>query len=509
MKIVLTVLIPLFAIGVFIDGKETSNVELESVMEGDSVTLKSGVTHLQTDDEIEWRFNGNRIAKIKRDSIKISAPETFGDRLNLDNQTGDLKISNIKKTDSGQYKLKVSTTRGSPEMTFTVNVLPAGAVMKVTLMKGDLVTLLADPTDMQGCDVIKWRFRHQNSLVAEIDRKTGIISTSDGRFRDGLQLDNQTGSLTIKNIGTNHSGIYEVDISSNISSYTIHRIQSFNVTVMAHVKPVSVMEGDSVTLHTGLTEVQTEDQILWKFGDEVIARLNNRCSNKWNNICLKPQTGDLNISSIRRIQHGDYKVEINTRRMILNRTYNMNITDAVKPLSVKEGDPVTLQAVIEIQNDDLIQWMFENTLIAEIDKASKKKKTYDDQVERFRDRLNIQTGSLIITNTKTADSGPYELKIHNNRYTINQTISVTVTGSDDHKGSGLSPGAAAPIAVVVVGILAAVVVAAVVIYFCRKISTLQRCMAENGQNHKKQDTDDPNENAKLANNPETENSSSL
>ncbi len=39
------------------------------------------------------------------------------------------------------------------------------------------------------------------------------------------------------------------------------------------MKSVSVLERDSVTLRTGLTEIQRDDEILWKFGDQDIARL--------------------------------------------------------------------------------------------------------------------------------------------------------------------------------------------------------------------------------------------
>ncbi len=70
-------------------------------MEGDSVTLKSGVTDVHINDIIEWRFNGNSIDKS-------------GDTLQLDSQTRDLKISNIRTTDSGLYKVKISSPRGSP-----------------------------------------------------------------------------------------------------------------------------------------------------------------------------------------------------------------------------------------------------------------------------------------------------------------------------------------------------------------------------------------------------------
>ncbi len=88
----------------FVDGKEASNV---SVMEGDSVTLKSGVTDVKTVDDIEWRFNGKRIDK-------------FVDRLQRVIQTGDLKISNIRTKDSGLYKVKISSPTGSSEMEFNV-----------------------------------------------------------------------------------------------------------------------------------------------------------------------------------------------------------------------------------------------------------------------------------------------------------------------------------------------------------------------------------------------------
>uniref|UniRef100_A0A671PQQ9 Ig-like domain-containing protein n=1 Tax=Sinocyclocheilus anshuiensis TaxID=1608454 RepID=A0A671PQQ9_9TELE len=47
-------------------------------------------------------------------------------------------------------------------------------------------------------DLILWRFGHDSP---------------DGRFRDGLELDHQTGSLTITNTRTTDFGLYEVKIS--------------------------------------------------------------------------------------------------------------------------------------------------------------------------------------------------------------------------------------------------------------------------------------------------------
>ncbi len=104
----------------------------------------------------------------------------------------------------------------------------------VSVMEGDSVTLRPDPTYIQGSDVIRWRFGQQTSPVAEINRMDVIFKIYDGpddRFRDRLQLDHQTGSLIITDITTTDSGLYEAEISSTRSSYTIHHAQSFSVTV--------------------------------------------------------------------------------------------------------------------------------------------------------------------------------------------------------------------------------------------------------------------------------------
>ncbi len=112
--------------------------------------------------------------------------------------------------------------------------MPVDEVKTVSVTEGDSVTLRTDPTYIQRVDEIRWRFGQQKSPVAEINRTAGIFKIYDGpdeRFRDRLQLDHQTGSLTIKNIRTEHTGLYEAEISRTRSRYTIHHTQSFSVTV--------------------------------------------------------------------------------------------------------------------------------------------------------------------------------------------------------------------------------------------------------------------------------------
>ncbi|XP_051764546.1 uncharacterized protein LOC127520467 [Ctenopharyngodon idella] len=109
------------------------------------------------------------------------------------------------------------------------------------------------------------------------------------------------------------------------------------------------------------------------------------------------------------------------------------VTDAVKTesVSVMEGDSVTLESgLTEIKRNDVIAWTFERpgTLIAQIDKEDKIFSTYDDGPdERFRDRLKLdhQTGSLTITNTRITDSGEYQINIRGMK-TTTYRFSVTV-----------------------------------------------------------------------------------
>ncbi len=87
-------------------------------------------------------------------------------------------------------------------------------IQSVSKMEGDSVTLNTDVTEIHEDDDIMWNFGAKK--IAEINRATGIFITSDdvldGRFRDRLKVDHQTGSLTIRNITTEHTGLYKLEI---------------------------------------------------------------------------------------------------------------------------------------------------------------------------------------------------------------------------------------------------------------------------------------------------------
>ncbi|XP_052445429.1 uncharacterized protein LOC127987205 isoform X2 [Carassius gibelio] len=230
----------------------SSGVDSEkvSVMEGDSVTLNTGIKINQ--DRMRWFFNNDRIAQISGDQSKIcedaKCPERFRDRLKLDHQTGSLTITDITNTDSGEYQLKIINTGSVSDKIFSVSFHNAPAAdreeMK-SVKEGESVTL--DPGVMKNTNLLI-TFLFNDVLIAEINGEPSKTCTDvqcdkgNERFRDRLKLD-QTGSLTITNTRTTDSGEYKLQIINSSSSFSIRRSRSFSVTVTGSGLSLSVVAG--------------------------------------------------------------------------------------------------------------------------------------------------------------------------------------------------------------------------------------------------------------------------
>uniref|UniRef100_A0A672KF56 Immunoglobulin domain-containing protein n=1 Tax=Sinocyclocheilus grahami TaxID=75366 RepID=A0A672KF56_SINGR len=203
--------------------------------------------------------------------------------------------------------------------------------------------------------------------------------------------------------------------------------------------------GDSVTLHTDV-ETNQQEKIRWYFNDTRIAQITgdqtNICTDVQCNegterfrdrLKLDHQTGSLTIMNTSEPDSGVYRL-----RIISSSNINENIfivavygeSSCLKRKSVKEGESVTLDPG-EIKNlNDSMTWYFSDILMAEITGDQSKIGTDDQCKERFRNRLKLdhQTGSLNITNTRTTDSGHYKLQMNHSRISIIKIFSVIVTG---------------------------------------------------------------------------------
>ncbi|XP_056303343.1 uncharacterized protein LOC130215543 [Danio aesculapii] len=97
---------------------------------------------------------------------------------------------------------------------------------------------------------------------------------------------------------------------------------------------VSVTEGDSVTLHTGLTELMDDELIKWKFGAEntLITKINVMASSLTvyedvldgrfrDRLKVDHQTASLTITNIRSEHAGVYQLQINS----LSKSFNISV----------------------------------------------------------------------------------------------------------------------------------------------------------------------------------------
>ncbi|KAL0160797.1 hypothetical protein M9458_044522, partial [Cirrhinus mrigala] len=77
-------------------------------------------------------------------------------------------------------------------------------------------------------------------------------------------------------------------------------------------KSVSVMEGDSVTLHTDNTELQRDNEIEWRFGNIRIARVIGDSltynDERFRDRLKLDQTGSLTITNTKTTESGLYKL---------------------------------------------------------------------------------------------------------------------------------------------------------------------------------------------------------
>uniref|UniRef100_A0A673KAJ4 Uncharacterized LOC107742790 n=1 Tax=Sinocyclocheilus rhinocerous TaxID=307959 RepID=A0A673KAJ4_9TELE len=387
-----------------------------SVMEGDSVTLNSGLTKITDDDQIEWIFLLINLVEFNKRDDRITVYEDvlggrFRDRLKLDKQTGSLTITNITTEHAGSYRLRRTGGLYSSKI-ISVSVytrLPVPVISSTSshcFSSSSSCSLVCSVVNVSHVTLSWYK---GNSLLSSISASDLSISLSlplEVEYQDknsyscvlNNPISNQTQHLDISQLCPKCSG------DSN------------------DIIPVIVKVGDSVTLNSGLTKFRNVDLIQWKFGmkDTLIAEMNilagkvtvyngpdGRFRGRLN---VDHQTGSLTITNTTNEHSGHYRKEINgvIENMLL-ATQN--------EISVKKGDSVTLNSdVTEMMNDDLIQWTYmnENAFIAGIYKPTNSITVYEDALDgRFRDRLklNNQTGSLTITNITTQHAGSYLLLI--------------------------------------------------------------------------------------------------
>ncbi|XP_026103922.1 uncharacterized protein LOC113075417 [Carassius auratus] len=116
------------------------------------------------------------------------------------------------------------------------------------------------------------------------------------------------------------------------------------------IQSISVMRGDSLTLHTDVTEVQRDDLILWTFGskDNLIAEIHKQVVYMFDSkehFILEEKTGSLTIRNIRTENCGLYDLTVINLGKTSYKRFNVTVIDtsgknvAYLPVPVISRDP--------------------------------------------------------------------------------------------------------------------------------------------------------------------------
>ncbi|XP_073793291.1 uncharacterized protein isoform X1 [Danio rerio] len=323
----------------------------------------------------------------------------------------------------------------------------------VSVAEGQSVTLDTNVKVNQQQN-ITWSF--SDEVIAEI---TGDLSFNcagvqceggDGKFRNRLKLDSQTGSLTIKDIRITDTGVYKLQI--NNESRQSEKIFIVTVIGFFHVgsygEPVFVVKGDSVTLQSGV-ETNQQEKIRWYFNNIRIAQITgdftkictgvecNEGNERFRNrLQLDHQTGSLAIMNITNTDSGVLRLRVFSNDSIGEKIFIVAVFDIpgveMKRKSVRKGQSVTFEACSVNNQNYVMTLYFDDTRITEM---TPNKSCSDDQCDtdkRFRGRLKLdhQSGSLTIIDSRNTDSGDYKLLVNSSLFSIMKMFSVKVTDSN-------------------------------------------------------------------------------
>ncbi|XP_056614990.1 uncharacterized protein LOC130430077 [Triplophysa dalaica] len=218
-------------------------------------------------------------------------------------------------------------------------------------MEGDSVTLHVDPTDIQDDVQLQWKFTYNNAdtCLAQMHTRYGSSSVfdnvGDGRFRDRLKLNSQTGFLTITNITNTDSGVFTLEIiSGRGTSY-----KRFNVTVYAHLPvPVIIRNSSQCSSSSGRSTVSkcvllcsvmnvTHVSLSWYKGNSLLSIISVSDLNIRLSLPLEVEYQDTNT----------YRCVVNNT--ITNHTQHLHINDVCQSCSgLKEARSHLIAIVVAV-----------------------------------------------------------------------------------------------------------------------------------------------------------------
>ncbi|XP_044202539.1 SLAM family member 5-like isoform X2 [Thunnus albacares] len=180
---------------------------------------------------------------------------------------------------------------------------------------GETVTLYANKS-WQNSGNFLWTFGHHNPIKAITIVTNGEVTRVNGtRFDNRLHTDVENGSITISNLTINDSGIFNAQFFLETGMH----MQMLNLFVSDNtVISIEVLEGENVTLDTGVKELQKDRKVMWTQGPDFVGEPIAQWKNNITSIdesfkgvlLLNPHTGSLTFIRVTKNYAGVYCVKL-------------------------------------------------------------------------------------------------------------------------------------------------------------------------------------------------------
>ncbi|KAK3507384.1 hypothetical protein QTP70_016048, partial [Hemibagrus guttatus] len=256
-------------------------------------------------------------------------------------------------------------------------------------VEGTTITLHTGITGIQSDAQIQWFYGPEKAekkiLNSQVFKGETVTEISE-RFKERLQLDRISGALTIRNISRNDSGVYLVQVITERLSSRTFSVSVYGLLCEAGDETLTLqeVEGTTITLHTGITGIQSDAQIVWLYGPEkaekkilnsqvfkgeTVTEISERFKER---LQLDRISGALTIRNISRNDSGVYMLHVLTEHLS-SRTFSVSVYAPVSaPViinqrgkrSVSSTEQCFLLCTVENGEDVNLSWYRENERIS-------------------------------------------------------------------------------------------------------------------------------------------------
>ncbi|XP_067270811.1 hepatic and glial cell adhesion molecule-like [Pseudorasbora parva] len=415
----------LFFVLLLVDGvfDVTDEIQSVSVMEGESVTLRTDVTEIQKADLILWTFglDSTRIAQINRLSNKVSLFDEvldgrFRGRLKLA-KTVSLTITNTTTEHRGVYELQTFGGNEVPPRKFSIIVyarLPVPVIStnssQCSSSSSSYCSLVCSSVVNVSHVTLSW-FKG-NSLLSS-------ISASDLSISLSLPLE----------VKYQDKNTYSCVLNNPIS----HQTQHLDITQLCHTCAAAGLSAGHISLLCVcvLAVAAVVCGIYHYHERKTSKRTNQGGGDTSSNEDRYSQNGAVPLLAV-EVDGGD--TSNHQERNLPNSVFVKE--DKITSVPVMEGEPITLHNNdTEIEEMEMIWWKFASSkerncakfvVIATLSKTNNEEDPHNKRILQFKDSLKLDqnTGSLTITKITPKHYGHYKLHITSKGQMIVHTFRV-------------------------------------------------------------------------------------